>query len=94
MTNIPVASILSQFELVEQSLQRAKLPFETNMLQPQVTEVSIYEILKARQQLYNIIEQIGHPHLGKSITIPKELTIEDLSLCPYCGNPECQSDHK
>lgn len=91
--DISVSLILEQFDLVEASLRRAKLPFEVNMINPTSTEVSIYEILKARQQLYNIIEQIGHPQLGKTIMTPKELTIDDLSLCPHCGNPNCQSDH-
>jgi hypothetical protein len=90
-------SLLKQFELVEQSIKRAKLPFETDMLHKKVLEVSMYELLKANAQILNMVKEIGYPRWEPVRTAyvdypaPK---IEDLHLCPFCGNPDCGSDHK
>jgi hypothetical protein len=93
--NINPERILEQFALVETSIKRAKLPFETDMVVPQVMEVTLYECLKSIQQLRNIISDIGHPAMGPfTTTVTRELTVNDLSVCPYCGNPECNYDHK
>jgi hypothetical protein len=52
-------SILHQFDLVEKSLIRAKLPFETQMADhPEVMKVTLYELTKAYQQIENIINEI------------------------------------
>lgn len=90
-------SILNQFTLVEASITRAKLPFETNMLQPKIIEVTLWELIKAREQITNMIREIAPnrfgPHESVSIQWP-EITADRLFLCRFCGDPECESDHK
>jgi hypothetical protein len=90
-------SILKQFELIEQSVKRARLPFEVGMLQEEVMEVSMYELMKIREQAANMIKEIGFPRFEAVVTNHihyPELTVEALNVCPFCGNPHCQSDHK
>lgn len=90
-------SILRQFEIIEKSIQRAKLPFETFMMQEAVIDVTLYELMKSSTQIENLIREIDPSRFGgKQVTsyhLP-ELDEHRLNLCPYCGDPECQSDHK
>ena len=53
-----IESILNQFELVDESINRAKLPFEAGMIHPNITIVSVYELMKAVKQIENIIKEI------------------------------------
>lgn len=90
-------SILKQFDIVEKSLQRAKLPFEVDFTPQTSIEVTLYELIKSYHQIENIIREIDPKRFGvqrvSAIHLPM-LDVERLHLCPYCGNPECQSDHK
>lgn len=90
-------SLLKQFDLVETSIHRARLPFETNMLQEPVLEVTLYELIKSREQILNMIREIDPNRFGvkvaRQISYP-EPSVEALSLCPNCGDPNCGSDHK
>jgi hypothetical protein len=90
-------SIIKQFEIVEKSIKRAKLPFETDMLAKPVIEVTLYELIKSYHQIENMIREIDPARFGvtrvESIQYPK-LSQDRLFLCPHCGNPDCQSDHK
>lgn len=93
------ASIISQFELVEKSIARAKLPFETDMLQKEVIEVSLYELIRSYHQIENLIREIepqrfGLKQIQKYVLQTPEISVDRLHLCPFCGDPECQSDHK
>ncbi len=90
-------SILQQLIVVEQSIRRAKLPFETSMLQEEVLEVTLYELIKSMEQIKILVREIGYPRF-EPVTIQKLhypiMTVDVLNLCPYCGNPNCTSDHK
>lgn len=92
-------SILKQFEIVKTSLQRAKLPFETGMMQKEVIEVTLYELIKSYHQIANLVREIAPERFGEQIIEKRvahtpELSVDDLDLCPYCGSPDCTSDHK
>lgn len=92
-----IESILKQFDIIEKSLYRAKLPFETEMLQHPVIDVCLWELLRSWKQIENLIREIGPDKFGyRKVTVTKipELTNHVLDVCPYCGNPECDSDHK
>lgn len=92
-----VESILKQFEIVQQSITRAKLPFETGMMQKEVIEVTLYELIKSYHQIENMIREIDAERFGGRLTEAyhePSLDIHRLNLCPYCGNADCQSDHK
>lgn len=88
-------SILKQFALVEKSITRAKLPFETDMLHKEVLEVTLYELIKAYHQIDNLVREIDPGRFGsqQQFYLPP-LDEHRLFLCPHCGNAECQSDHK
>lgn len=90
-------SILSQFDVIEKSMQRAKLPFETDMLAKEVIEVTLYELIKSYKQIENLVREIDPERFGPkksvSIRIPS-LEVHNLNLCEFCGSAECQSDHK
>lgn len=51
-------SIKSQFELVRKSVERANMPFEFNMIHVETLKVTVWEILKAIEQLKNIAAEI------------------------------------
>lgn len=90
-------SIIKQFELVESSIHRARLPFDTNMLQEPIIEVSLWEMMKAIQQLENMVREIAPERFGAitvAVTRIPELSVHQLHTCPYCGDPDCGSDHK
>lgn len=90
-------SITKQFELVEASIGRAKIPFWSGLIHKNVIEVSLYELIKAHKQIENMIREIDPQRFGpkesETISFP-QLDEHKLNLCPFCGNPECQSDHK
>lgn len=90
-------SILSQFEIVEKSISRAKLPFETGMLEKPVIEVTLYELIKSYHQIENLVREIDPERFGPTksvgIVLPG-LDVDRLRLCPHCGNADCGSDHK
>lgn len=94
-----VESILDQFSRVDGFLQRARLPFETGLLheRTEIKEVVLWELMKAREQLTNMIKEIGYPRFEPIVT--KQLhyppiDVHLLNTCPYCGDTECESDHK
>lgn len=92
-----VESLLNQFSIVEASITRARLPFETRMLQKQLMEVTLYELIKSREQLLQMIQEIDPTRFGPTIIqIPHTPipNIEMLNVCPFCGSNDCQSDHK
>ena len=96
---INIDSILKQFGIVEESLKRAKLPFETNMLHDKVIEVSLWELIKSYHQIENMVREIAPDRFGETMIVKRtlhtpEITEDKLWTCPYCGNPDCQSDHK
>lgn len=96
-SKINTESILKQFDIVQESIKRAKLPFETGMLQKPVIDVTLYELIKSWHQIENMIREIAPDKFGyrevRSSIYP-ELTVDVLDVCPYCGDPECGSDHK
>lgn len=51
-------SILRQLCLIEKSIDRAKIPFEIDLMHDEVLKVSVYECMKAIQQLSNIVDEI------------------------------------
>lgn len=51
-------SILEQFDLVNSSLERAKIPFEIDVFHKEVLKVTVYECLRAIEQLKNILSEI------------------------------------
>lgn len=93
-------SILIQFNVIEESIKRAKLPYEVNMpIQPHIKEVTLYELIKSYHQIENLIREIGEDRFDKKVKeirrlITPEIRLEDLNVCPYCGDPSCTSDHK
>jgi hypothetical protein len=90
-------SILNQFGLVDQSIHRAKLTFETGMIDKNNIEVALYELIKAQEQIANMVREIAPDRFGistVSITHTPELDVRKLYTCLYCGSPECESDHK
>jgi hypothetical protein len=90
-----VESILKQFEIVEKSLSRAKLPFETDMLHKEVLEVTLYELIKSYHQIENMVREIDPGRFGpQQTTAFPRLDAHYLALCEYCGDPKCESDHK
>lgn len=52
------ASIIIQFEQVEKSVSRAKLPFDVDLVHPETLKVTVYECMKAILQLHNIASEI------------------------------------
>lgn len=95
--NFNKESIIKQFELVDGSLHRARLPFDTDMLHPENIEVVLWELIKAKEQLINMIREIAPDRFGitvqRYIHIP-DITTDRLFLCNICGSPNCESDHK
>lgn len=93
-----IESVLNQFEVIEQSIKRAKLPFEVNMLPQTSLDVSLYELMRTIQQSEDLIREIGYPRFepiaSKSIYHPPLVDFTRLQVCNICGSPECQSDHK
>lgn len=92
-------SILKQFEIVQKSISRAKLPFETDMLAKEVLEVTLYELIKSYHQIENLVREIDPQRFGQTAVMVNqihtpELSPDKLKLCPFCGDPNCQSDHK
>lgn len=99
MKKFNTESILEQFALVEKSLTRAKLPFETDMTQPEIIEVTLYELIKSYAQIENLVREIDPDRFGKKLQqvprmIEPALSVNSLRLCPHCGDPKCGSDHK
>lgn len=92
-----IESILMQFEKVENSLKRAKLPFETNMIHDKVLEVSLWELMRSYKQIENMIREIDERRFGiRTVreTYTPKIDENMLFLCTICGNPDCESDHK
>lgn len=88
-------SIIKQFEVIECSIHRAKLPFETGMLEKPIIEVTLYELIKSYHQIENLVREIDPNRFGpKQATVMPRLDAHDLRLCEHCGSAECQSDHK
>lgn len=90
-------SLLKQFDLVRNSLNRAALPFETNMLQDKVVEVSLWELMKAKEQIENMIREIDPKRFGQRVVrtlYTPNISDDKLFLCQICGDPDCQSDHQ
>ena len=54
-----IQSILSQFHIVKQSIARASIPFECDIIHDNTIAVSKYEIEKAIHQLRNIQNEIS-----------------------------------
>jgi hypothetical protein len=97
METAQVESILKQFEIVEASVDRAKIPFWSGLQHKSVIEVSLWELMKAHKQIENMIREIAPERFGGKMTetyVLPPLDHRRLYTCPYCGNPECQSDHK
>jgi len=95
--NLDSQSILYQFKIIEESLRRAKLPFEVDLMNDTSLEVTLYELIKTREQILNMIRDISPdrfaPYTTPQLVYP-EPTLQHLNICPYCGNPDCTSDHK
>ncbi len=95
--NQSTALILDKFKEVEQRLTRAKLIYEVDLVRPETVEVSIYEVIKSIGILTEMVREIDPERFGvktvSSLHTPK-LELYRLNLCPYCGDPACQSDHK
>jgi hypothetical protein len=90
-------NILKQFELVEASVERAKIPFWSGLQHKNVIEVSLWELMKAHKQIENMIREIDPVRFGGSYSNVYRLPALDenkLHLCTICGDPQCQSDHK
>lgn len=47
--------IIEEFQIIEKSLMRAKLPFETEMITPEIMKVSLWELLRSKQIIDNIL---------------------------------------
>jgi hypothetical protein len=60
-------------------------------------EQAMWHLIKVRDQAIELIKKLGYPRFepveATSIHYPP---IDEFKLhtCPYCGNPDCQSDHK
>lgn len=94
---LDIKGILERFSLIESSLHRAKLPFETDLVHEETKEVTMWELMKSIQNMEELIKEIGYPRfepvVSRSIYYPP-LSIKALHLCDICGSPHCQSDHK
>lgn len=90
-------SILNQFQLVQASLDRAKLIIETGMCSGNNKEVTLYELIKSYNQIENLIREIEPQRFGgnyvNTYRLP-EIDEEALFLCTICGDPKCESEHK
>lgn len=100
-------NILNQFELIEQSIRKAKLPFEVNPFdennqieinESKVLDVSLWHLMKTIQQAENLIKEIGYPRfepvVTNSVHYPPLVNFNKLKVCDICGDPNCTSDHK
>lgn len=91
--------ILENFEMLHLSLRRAAIPFHVNMTDKKSIEVTLYELIKSREQILEMIQHIDPARFGRrkevrTVVITPEPSLDFLKLCPICGNPECTSDHK
>jgi hypothetical protein len=58
-------------------------------------EVVLYELITSRERILNIIRELDSERFGfQTVQVAVEPSGDKLFLCPYCGNPECTSDHK
>jgi len=90
-------SILSQFDIVDKSLKRAKMLIETDLAINSGKEVVLYELIKSYKQIDNIIREFDPDRFGiKLVNVSHTPSLEEsrLYLCQICGDPDCQSDHK
>jgi hypothetical protein len=60
-------------------------------------EEALFHLIRSRGEALDLIKQIGYPRYQpvKTTSIYEpEPTLDSLRTCPFCGNPNCQSDHK
>lgn len=91
------------FFQLEESIKRAKLVIEvtypSNELIEVATEITLYELIKSSEKMIDMVREIDPKRFGvrtemvRQLIIPKP-DIENLNLCPYCGEHGCGSDHK
>jgi len=91
---------ISQFEIIEKSLSRAKLQFQADMQDIDTTkEVILYELIKSHLQIENIIREFAPERFGKIVRevrtlVTPNITMDSLHICTTCGETWCTSDHK
>lgn len=91
--------ILQVFSEIEASITRARLPFETGMLQDENVEASLYELIKSWKRIENLVREIAPERFGQKRVVAIQIQMppldhHQLAVCPYCGDPKCTSDHK
>jgi hypothetical protein len=89
-----LAEMLYNFDQLEESISNARAAYGHGGRR---IDEAIFHLIHARGRALDIIKQIGYPRYEpiKTVTIREpEPKIEDLRVCPICGNPFCGSDHK
>lgn len=63
--------LLSQIDVVDKSIRRSKIILEMNFNDEENTKVLLYELIKSKNQIENIISEVmnAHPKLKEDVLL-------------------------
>jgi hypothetical protein len=89
------ADLLREFNKLDLQLSKAREAYMKD--EKPYREQSMWHLIQVRDEAIALIKKIGHPRFEPVETTCvhyPEINEFKLGTCPYCGNPNCQSDHK